>query len=107
MELEQVQDILLTDDYDLAISDSGDFEVGFSDQQHVILLIETGVGAWKQFPTIGVGIEQYSGSSGTGLRIRNEINKSLKNDGYDNVTVELVQIPDGTFRYNIDALRIK
>lgn len=107
METTQVQDILLTDNYDLAISASGDFEIGYSDQQHVILLIETGVGSWKQFPTIGVGIEQYSGSSGTGLRIRNEINNSLKNDGYSNVSVELVQIPDGTFRYNINALRIR
>ena len=106
MEVQQVQDILLTDDYDLAISASGDFEVGYSDQQHVILLIETGVGSWKQFPTIGVGIEQYSGSSGTGLRIRNEINTSLKNDGYTNITVELAQL-DNTFEYNVDALRIK
>lgn len=106
MQVQQVEDILLTDDYDLAISASGDFEVGYSDQQHVILLIETGVGSWKQFPTIGVGIQSYSGSSGTGLRIRNEINKSLKNDGYTNVTVELAQL-DGTFIYNVDALRIK
>lgn len=106
MEVQQVQDILLTDDYDLAISASGDFEVGYSDQQHVILLIESNVGSWKQFPTIGVGIESYSGSSGTGLRIRNDINKSLKNDGYSNVTVELNQL-DGTFIYNVDALRIK
>ena len=106
MEVQQVQDILLSDEYDLAISASGDFELGYSDQQHVILLIESNKGTWKQFPTIGVGIEQYLGSSGTGLRIRNEINTSLKNDGYSNITVELAQV-DGTFEYNVDALRIK
>jgi hypothetical protein len=99
------QDILLADDFDLSITPDGDFTVGDSDVQHIILLIETNTGAWKQYPTIGVGIEKYSGSSGKGTQLRTEITATLKADGFINVLTELEQLTDGTFNYFVDAKR--
>jgi len=99
------QDILLEDDFDLSIGTDGDFTIGESDVQHIILLIETNTGAWKQYPTIGVGIGKYSGSSGKGGQLRTEITSNLKADGFVNVITELQQGSDGTFTYFVDAKR--
>ena len=99
------QDILLDDDFDLSIGSDGDFTVGESDMQHIILLIESSVGSWKQFPTIGVGIGKYSGSSGKGGQLRTEITANLKADGFVNILTQLEQASDGTFTYFVDAKR--
>lgn len=52
-------DILLdTETGALAIA-SGDFKMGESDRQHQKLLLITDKGAWKEFPTAGVGAANY------------------------------------------------
>ena len=102
----EAQDILLTTDYDLAISD-GDFVVGESDNQHIELIINTATGAWKQYPTLGVGIIKYSGSTGQINSLRRDININLKADGYIKVETSLVQNTDGDFVYYVDAVRVK
>jgi hypothetical protein len=100
----EAQDILLTTDYDLAISD-GDFVIGESDNQHIELIIQTATGAWKQFPTLGVGIIRYSGSTGQINTLRREINVNLKADGYINIDTRLLQNTDEEFIYYVDAKR--
>lgn len=100
------QDILLQTDYDLAIED-GDFVVGESDNQHIELIINTATGAWKQTPTLGVGIIKYSGSSGQIGRLRTEINVNLKADGYANIDTRLLQNNEGEYVYYVDAKRVK
>ena len=99
------QDILLDDDFDLSIGSDGDFTVGESDVQHIILLIELGVGSWKRYPTIGVGIDKYSGSLNKGGQLKAEITANLKADGFVNITTELQQSKDGTFTYYVDGKR--
>lgn len=100
-----VKDILIGDDADLVISDSGDFSTGDSDQQHVVLLINTFVGNWKQFPTCGVGIINYLASSGQGAALRRSINVQLSADGYRDVQVLLSETPNDSFDYKISANR--
>lgn len=104
--MNEAQDILLTTDYDLAISD-GDFVVDLSDLQHIELIIKTATGAWKQYPTLGVGVDKYSGSNGQTSLLRTDININLKADGYANIDTRLVQGSDGDFVYYVDAKRIK
>lgn len=79
-----IQDILIDEDYELTFSD-GDFATGESDQQHLALIIKTPPGAWKQFPTQGVGIDMYTGSTGRNKEIQREISVKSESDGYINV----------------------
>lgn len=102
----EAQDILLTTDYDLAFSD-GDFVISESDNQHIELILNTATGAWKQFPTLGVGIIKYSGSTGQINQLRRDININLKADGYINIDTRLLQGSDGDFVYYVDAKRLK
>ena len=98
------QDILIDDEADLRI-ENGDFVLGESDQQHVVLLINTFAGHWKQFPTCGVGIIQYLASSNQGAALRRSINVQLTADGYRDITVDLRENPSGFFDYDVSANR--
>jgi hypothetical protein len=100
-----VKDIILNDSGDLSF-ENGDFKIGDSDQQHVILLINTYAGAWKQNPTCGVGIMQYLCSSGQGATLRRSIEVQLKADGYNVGDVTLQENPNGYFDYSLDAERL-
>lgn len=105
--METAQDILLDDAFDLAISSSGDFEVEASDMQHIILIIETSVGSWKQYPLIGVGIDSYLASSGKQNQLRTDIKTNLESDGYANIDVILASTDNDSFVYNVNAKRLK
>ena len=105
--METAQDILLDDSFDLAISSNGDFEVNASDMQHIILLIETSVGSWKQHPLIGVGIDSYLASSGKQNQLRTDIKVNLESDGYGNIDVLLASNENDSFVYNVNAKRLK
>jgi hypothetical protein len=96
-----VKDIILDEDNDLTINSLGDFTINDSDQQHVILLINTSFGQWKQFPFCGLGIIRYLNGSGQQQSLRRAITVHLTADGYN--------VKDVVFRagelYNIDAFR--
>lgn len=96
------KDIMLDDDGDLLI-ENGDFVVDNSDQQHVLLIVNTYLGNWKQYPLVGVGIKRYLASSGQQNNLRRDISVQLEADGYavDSVIVK------NDFNYYIDATRIK
>lgn len=52
------QDILLDDENDLAVAD-GDFVIGPSAEQEAVLLLKSHKGAWRESPTVGMGIDYY------------------------------------------------
>tara|TARA_R110002020_G_scaffold72109_1_gene185568 strand:+ start:3840 stop:4142 length:303 start_codon:yes stop_codon:yes gene_type:complete len=60
----------------------GDFLITESDTQHVQDIINSFVGWWKEFPTIGVGIKKYLGASGGVQVVKRAIKIQLKSDGY-------------------------
>jgi hypothetical protein len=100
-----VKDIELDEDVDLVI-ENGDFSVSESDQQHIILIINTFPGHWKQFPTCGTGIIQYLASSGQGSKLNRSIRVQLEADGFTVNQLTLSERPDGYFDYDLSAERI-
>lgn len=84
-------DILIDDNNDLAI-ENGDFVLGYSDNQHQKLIIQANKGDLKEYPELGVGIENLLSSDNyTGILI--EIKKNLSYDGMKINNVRLK--PDG------------
>lgn len=88
---------------DLKWSLSGDFDNGFSDQQHVRDIIESNLNDWKEYPLCGVGINNYLNSSGTQLVLKQEITKQLTTDGYGQIDVNFVQ--NSVSNYYVNAVR--
>jgi hypothetical protein len=80
-----VNDITL-EDKDLKIS-NGDFVIEQSDPQHIELIIDSHIGSWKQYPLCGVGIENFTKSSGQSLALKRTISVQLEADGYSGVDV--------------------
>lgn len=98
-----VKDIILDESNDLVINSLGDFDVKDSDQQHVILIINTFLGQWKQSPFTGVGIINYLASSGQQQTLKREMTVQMIADGYD---VKEIILKDNELYY-IDANRVQ
>jgi hypothetical protein len=99
----EVKDITLDDDLDLII-ENGDFKLSLSDQQHILLILNTSVGNWKNAPLLGVGIQQYVSSSGQVDALKRAINIQLASDGYK-VNDIIVRGQNESFEYYLDAIR--
>jgi len=99
-----VQDIILDNSGDLQFK-NGDLEIGPGDEQHIVLIVNTMPGSFKQFPLLGVGIIQYSGSSGKTSELRRSISIQLTADGYSDIDVSLKENGE-TFMYNVNAERL-
>jgi hypothetical protein len=56
--MSDVQDLLLSDDYDLDTAD-GDLVTGPGDDQAAALLLLTDLGEWKESPLVGIGLRRY------------------------------------------------
>ena len=92
------RDLLVNDFGDLDII-NGDFNVGFSDEQHVEHISLSNKGHYKQHPLIGVGIEDYLNSPFsliTKQKLEREISIQLKSDKAKDVVVN----------YNSDKLKV-
>ena len=76
-------DIKFGDDDDLFIGDDGDFAITESDTRHVDDIIDSWIGHWKEFPSVGVGIKRKQSESGSIQRISREIQTQLVADGYN------------------------
>lgn len=96
----KAKDIKFNLDDDIAYLD-GDFLVSESDQDHVVSILESYVGHWKEFPLLGVGVERYNKSSGRLIDLKREIKIHMQSDGY---RVGQIIISEG--KYYIDAERI-
>ena len=94
------KDIDLTDDLELRIED-GDFKVSESDQNHILLIVKTYLGAFKQYPLVGVGVDYFLSSSGQQQVLRRNITVQLKADSFTSVEIDA---NDNT--YAINAKRI-
>lgn len=96
-----VKDIDLTDDLELKIID-GDFKVSESDQNHILLIVKAYLGAFKQFPLVGVGVDLFIASTGQQQILRRNIAVQLEADNYGDILVGVT----GNDQYTIDAERI-
>lgn len=103
-----VKDIKLTENNDLAIQ-NGDFIAIESDVQHVNDIIEASEGHYKQFPLLGVGIENYLNSNGKEQQLNNSIKVNLKSDNYDVNKIDIITdngVVNSTTQIYVDASRI-
>lgn len=97
-------DYAVTADNEIKIVDN-DFQIVLSDEQHIQDTIQSYPLYWKQYPTDGVGIQSYVGSTGQIQKLMGEIKKQLQNDGYlcNNPKVTINQ---DTVTYNPNAIRL-
>lgn len=100
----QFYDFLLDSDGDLLIA-NGDFVIGPADEDLIEDIIDSFVGHWKEFPSVGVGIKKYQGSSGQEQEIERSIKMQLQADGYNISVIRVVSEPDSTFKVYTDATR--
>ncbi len=89
-----MQDIKLTDDYDLKIQ-NGDFVIGNSETRHVEHLLLSFQGEWKESPLTGCNIKNAKNGSINRMLDRH-IRIQLEADGFDleemNLSEQGVQI---------------
>ena len=87
--------------FELRIVD-GDFKLAESDQNHIMLLTKAYLGAFKQFPLVGVGIDYFISSSNQSQIIKRNIAVQLESDSYNKITIDIDRDT-----YSIDAKRIE
>ncbi len=95
-----VEDILLGDTNDLIIQ-GGDLRVDESDQQHVLHILQSDKGQFRQWPLIGFGANRMLNASFSSQRIKNAIKVQLVSDNY---TVREIKVTED-FTVSIDAKR--
>lgn len=93
-----MQDLLLDDTDDLLI-ENGDFVIGISDLQHQEHLLVAQKGDFKQYPDIGVGIQNFLRETNIDGLIM-EVRKEFVKDGME---VSLVDFLEQTGDLDYDA----
>lgn len=96
-------DILLDDSYDLMI-ENGDFKIGFSEDQHISLILLSDKGSWRQSPLSGVGLIKYMNGPFTARDLddlKQAIKIQLQLDGYNDSEIQITSFED----INISATR--
>lgn len=86
-----VEDILLDETGDLAVSADGDLVVGFSDYKHFEDIVMSAQGDWKQNPLIGVEAKQYINApltAATSADFKRRAKVQLEADGASGVDIQ-------------------
>lgn len=91
--------LLDTETNDLKVQ-NGHLQIGGTIYQNLAIIIEAHQGEFKQFPTLGVGLDQYLSEEGT---TNNTLKHSIReNAKMDNVRITALQITE-TGEINIKA----
>lgn len=99
-------DLLHDSDGDLLIQ-NGDLKIGASDPMHVADLIGSYPGDWKQFPLRGVGVNNFSGSTGEEQAIDNQIRQQVIADNYQVKSLAAKFDSSNNLTIDIDVIRIR
>lgn len=95
-------DIITDENGDIQIV-NGDIKIGESDSQHIEHIMIAGKGQFRQFPLIGVGIQNMINGTPNRQLLRQTIQLQLESDGYN---VRAITIsPTNALNINIDAER--
>jgi len=87
-------DILLSEGGQSLQNDgNGDFKVGDASNQLMYYIIVSGTGTWKEFPLVGVGIEQYLNADVSPFVLGGEIAAQLAVDVFQRVNVDASEFP--------------
>lgn len=92
------------DDGDLLFSPiTGDFVISPSNMEDIDNILLSFLGAYKEFPLVGVGLQAYQSGSGVQPVLKTVINTQLVADGFTDVTVVFDKTnPDNI---NVNAIR--
>ncbi len=82
------------------INANNDFEWFASDMAHIKSLINASPGAYKENPTMGVGIKNYINSVGAQKEVARQVTIQLESDGYDCKNPTITYSADGTLTIN-------
>lgn len=82
----------------------GDFVISPSDNQNVLDIIVAAAGWWREFPTCGVGIENYQSGSGQQQQLESNIRLQLLADGMQVVSVKATPVNE-TFTISANVNR--
>jgi hypothetical protein len=96
------KDFLQNSEFDLLIVD-GDLSIGLSDEDHIIDIINSNQGDWKEYILCGVGIDNYLNSSGLDIFLEKEIGVQLERDGFSQINVDFKD--NNSFNFSVDAVR--
>lgn len=92
-------DLLLDDNYDLALTPDGDLAVGPSDSQHIDLLLCTSQGEWRAAALVGIGLRRYLLSPygpQQAAALSREVSVQLAQDGYQVLALDLRDLSAAT-----------
>jgi hypothetical protein len=96
------KDILLDENFNMQ-ANGRDILIGESDDQHVSFLLVSPKNSFKEFPTVGAGLELWRKKSFSSVNsMRREIKVQLKNDGYKVVDFELNETGETILNYEND-----
>ncbi len=95
----------MTPRYDIRISKDfinahNDFEWFASDMQHIKDIVNASPGAYKESPSMGVGIRNYVNSVGYEKEIAREVTIQLEADGYSCRNPKVAYSPEGQLTVN-------
>lgn len=83
-----VKDYLIDDSGDLKF-ENGDLATGFSDPIHQEDIIISDIGNWKEFPTLGVGVNRYL--NGPNIQaLKKYVKLHLESDDYKVRAVDVI-----------------
>lgn len=86
-------DIVLDDGEDLQDNGSGDFKTGDASNQVMYYIIKSGIGNWKEFPLVGVGIDQYLNADINQYDLEQIIKGQLRTDVFHRASVDASNFP--------------
>ena len=96
------KDFLQNSDGDALIVNN-DFVIGASDEDHIVDIINSEQGDWKEYILCGVGIDNYLNSSGLDIFLEKEIGVQLERDGFNQINVDFKD--NNSFNFSVDAVR--
>lgn len=82
-----------------------DFKSGEAENNWIAYIIESPPGAWKEFPTLGVGIFKYLQTTSSAAQIERDIRINLKADVFTNPLVDARNFPE--IRVNKIIIRVE
>jgi hypothetical protein len=89
---EQTFDIVLDDDGELVAS-SYDFKTGDAVNNYLRYILDAFPGNYKEFPVLGVGIDQYLNSNINPQQLERAIRVQLENDVFKKPLIDLKNWP--------------
>jgi len=87
-------DILLTEaGEELQDNGSGDFKTGDASNQLMYYIIKSGKGNWKEFPLVGVSIDQFINADISQYVLSSIISAQLRVDVFNRAKVDASEFP--------------